>query len=66
MACVRVQVAGGRTQTLNADSVGELAGMCDAEGYQATVNGEPADEDTQLRRDDFVSFARPVKAGSGK
>lgn len=63
MACVKAQVAGGRTQTLNAETVGELATMVDAEGYAATVNGEPADEDTQLRRDDFVSFARPVKAG---
>lgn len=63
MACVKAKVAGGRTQDQEAETVGELAEMMEAEGFAATVNGEPADDDTQLRRNDFVSFARPVKAG---
>lgn len=63
MAKVKAQVAGGSAQDKEASTVGELASMVQAEGFQAAVNGEPATEEYQLRNNDFVSFARPVKAG---
>ena len=63
MAKVKVQVAGGQTQDKEATTVSDLSSMVSASGYQAAVNGEPADGNYQLRNNDFVSFARPVKAG---
>ncbi len=63
MAKVIVQVAGGKNQAKEAKTVGELAVKVKAEGFQAAVNGEPADEDQKLTANDYVSFARPVKAG---
>lgn len=67
MARVRVQVAGGDVQIKEAATVECLAKLVGAEGYAATVDGEPADPDQELEGDDadqFVSFAKPVKAGS--
>lgn len=66
MAKVRVQVAGGDVQIKEAATVECLAKLVGAEGYQATVDGDPADPDTELDGEDgetFVSFAKPVKAG---
>lgn len=63
MARVQVQVAGGSIQLKEADTVGELAQMVSAAGYQATVNGEPVDKDHELQDFEFVSLAKPVKAG---
>ena len=63
MAKVLVNVAGGNNQTKDAKTVGELATKVKAEGFVASVNGEPADDDQKLKANDYVSFARPVKAG---
>lgn len=66
MAKVRVQVAGGSVQIKEASTVGELAKLVGADGFQATVDGDTADYDQELEGDEgdsFVSFARPVKAG---
>lgn len=63
MAKVIVQVAGGKNQPKEAKTVGELARKVNAECFTPAVNGEPADEDQKLATNDFVSFARPVKAG---
>lgn len=63
MAKVICQVAGGKNQPKEARTVGELARKVGAEGFTPAVNGEPADEDTKLSANDYVSFARPVKAG---
>lgn len=63
MASVIVQVAGGKNQKKDAKTVGELARKVKAEGFQATVNGDAADDDQKLMANDYVSFARPVKAG---
>ena len=60
---VQVQVAGGSIQAKEADTVEELAQMVGAIGYVATVNGEPVDGDYELSDYEFVSFAKPVKAG---
>lgn len=63
MAKVQVQVAGGSIQQKEADTIGELASLVNAAGYVATVNGEPEDADYDLSDFEFVSFAKPVKAG---
>ena len=64
MATVKVQVAGGDQQEKNVNTVGEARSAVGAEtGWQASVNGEPADDSYQLRRNDFITFAKPVKAG---
>ena len=63
MATVKIQVAGGNQQDKEATTVGEARTQVGADGYQASVNGEPADDNYQLRRHDFVSFSKPVKAG---
>lgn len=63
MAKVIVQVAGGKNQQKEAKTVGDLAKKVKAEGFTAAVNGEPADDDQKLQANDYVSFARPVKAG---
>jgi sulfur carrier protein ThiS len=60
---VQVQVAGGSIQSKEADTVEELAIMMGAVGYVATVNGEPVDSNYELSDYEFVSFAKPVKAG---
>lgn len=63
MASVQVKVAGGAIQEKEAETVGELASLVNATGYQATVNGEPVDADHELTDFEFVAFAKPVKAG---
>lgn len=63
MAKVIVKVAGGTNQSKEARTVGELAKKVKAEGFAAAVNGEPVDDDHKLATNDYVSFARPVKAG---
>lgn len=63
MAKVQVQVAGGDIQQKEADTVGELQTLVSAEGYTAAVNGEPEGSDYELSDYEFVSFAKPVKAG---
>lgn len=63
MAKVQAQVAGGSIQQKEADTVGKLADALGVSGYTATVNGEPVDNDYELQDYEFVSFAKPVKAG---
>ena len=63
MAKVQVQVAGGSIQQKEVGTVGELAAQVGANGYQATVNGEPVNDNYSLSDFEFVSFAKPVKAG---
>lgn len=64
MAKVQVQVAGGEIMQKDASSIRGLQCEVDAKGYQAAVNGEPVDEDYELEDYEFVTFAKPVKAGS--
>lgn len=63
MAKVQVQVAGGAILQKEADCVCDLQRKVGAEGYQAAVNGEPVDSDYELSDFEFVTFAKPVKAG---
>lgn len=63
MAKVQVKVAGGEIQERQANTVEELASQLGVGSYTATVNGEPVDGDYELEDYEFVSFAKPVKAG---
>lgn len=63
MAKVHVQVAGGEIQEIEADTVEEAQKQVNAANYQAAVNGEPVDAEFELSDFEFVSFAKPVKAG---
>lgn len=63
MAKVQVQVAGGEIQQIEADTVDDAKKQVGAANYTAAVNGEPADNDYELSDYEFVSFAKPVKAG---
>ncbi len=61
MAKVQAQVVGGQIKQLEADTVGEVKEALNAQTYTATVNGEPANSDTQLEDYEFVSLAPAVK-----
>lgn len=63
MAKVHVQVAGGEIQEIEADTVADAQKKVNAANYQAAVNGEPVDGDYELEEYQFVTFAKPVKAG---
>lgn len=61
---VNCQVIGGTPITHDdVDTVRDAARRMNAEGYQASVNGEPAGQDTRLQDFDYVSFAPAVKGG---
>jgi hypothetical protein len=62
-AKVQVKVSGGDIQEKQATTVGELKKLVNAEGYVATVNGEPESDDYSLSDYEFVSLSKPVKAG---
>jgi len=62
---VTAQVAGGQPKLVkNVDTVEELRDKLELGGdYTATVNGEVADNDTELNDYEFISFAQKVKGG---
>ena len=61
---VTVQVTGGQAQVKSVDCVGDAKRELGLSGnYSATVNGQPAGDQQQLRDYDFVSFAESVKGG---
>ena len=63
---VIAQVLGGDKQVLDGvTNVGDVRAEMDLTAdYQATVNGEAANDSTVLRSNDFVSFTRKVKGGN--
>lgn len=65
---IRAQVLGGAEKTLADDSVKTVGDvkrqMGVSENYEATVNGEPADNDYQLSDFEYVSLAPAVKGGN--
>ena len=48
---------------LDADTVADAKRLANAEGFVATVNGDPANDSQELGEYDFVALAKPVKAG---
>lgn len=66
MASVHAAVVGGEPQRVkDVETVGDVRARLElANTYTATVNGEPADDDTYLESEQFVSFAQAVKGGS--
>lgn len=64
MAKVKVLIAGGDTKDAEASDIGDVRSLLNIESNaMASVNGEPADDEYQLRNNDFVTFSKPVKAG---
>lgn len=61
MAKIHAQVAGGSIKEIEADTVGEVKSMMDAEKYTATVNGDPVSDDHELSDFEFVALAPSVK-----
>lgn len=61
MAKVQAQVVGGDIKQHDAETVGELKAKLSLTNYQATVNGEPADDSQELSDFEFVAFAPKVK-----
>lgn len=63
MANIVASVLGGNPKRMDVDTVGEAKEELNLTNYTASVNGEPADDDTELTDEDFVSFAPSVKGG---
>ena len=63
MAKVHAKVAGGTVKDIECTSLRCVKEQMNADGYTATVNGVPQDDDYQLSDDEFVVLAKPVKAG---
>lgn len=63
MASVTVKVTGGNVQEMEADTVGDVKARLNLQAYTATVNGEPADDDTDLEDYNFVTLSTAVKGG---
>lgn len=61
MAKVQAQVVGGDIKHLEAETVGDIKRQLSQPSYQATVNGEPEDDDYALVDYEFVSLAPAVK-----
>ena len=61
MAKVATKVIGGQLKEMQADTVGELAALLGVTKHQASVNGEPQNNDYELSDDEYVTFAEKVK-----
>lgn len=62
-ASVTVKVIGGEKKIIEAATVGEAKQMMGVPSYVATLNGSPASDSQELKEDDFLSLAAPVKGG---
>jgi hypothetical protein len=65
MAKVTVQVLGADHPTVleDVDTVGDVKGEMGVPDHQASVDGEPADDNSELWDGAFVDLAPSVKAG---
>lgn len=65
MAKVTVTVLGSETPVVldDIETVGEVKDEMECGNHTATVGGEPADDDEELRDGDFVDLAPSVKGG---
>jgi len=64
MASVIASAVGGSPTRVDADTVAEVKDLLGlAETMTSCVNGEPADDETLLEDEDFVSLATAVKGG---
>lgn len=60
---ITVQVAGGASKTVNANTVGELKQMLNVPNHTALVNGEPAKDNFVLGDYNYVNLSPAVKGG---
>lgn len=61
MAQVTVQVIGGAAKVMNKSTIQEIKSALGVRNHQATVNGEPANDNYELQDYEFVSLAPSVK-----
>ncbi len=61
MATVQVQQPGGSIKQYVADTVAELKEILGLTKHQATVNGEPQDNEYALSDYEFVTFSEKIK-----
>ena len=62
MAKVQVQVPGGDIKQHEAETIADLKSVVGGvDKHQATVNGEPQDDDFELSDFEFVVFSEKVK-----
>lgn len=64
---VTTQVLGGSAKVLqNVDTVQDVLDALELSGnsYTASINGEPAEMDSELNDYEFVTFAAAVKGGT--
>jgi len=65
MANVVASLVGGSPRRLVANTVADVKQqMSLGSTYVSSVNGEPADDNTELNDEDFLSFSGAVKGGS--
>lgn len=61
---ITVKIQGGEVLTEQEfETVGELKEALDLTDYEATVNGEPSDDDDELEEGNFVALNKPSKSG---
>jgi hypothetical protein len=60
---VTVQIVGGSSKTIDANTVGEAKRILGATNHTAIVNGESANDSTPLQDYNFVYLAPAVKGG---
>lgn len=62
MASVQVQSVGGDITKYDAETIAELKSQIGGlSKHQATVNGEPQDDDYELSDYEFVTFSEKIK-----
>ncbi len=61
---VVTQVLGGAKKVLdNVQTIGDVKANLGAQGYTASINGEPARDSDPVSDGDFVSLSQAVKGG---
>lgn len=58
---ITAKVVGGTAQSLTAETVAEVKQQLGVSAYQASINGEPAEDTDILSEGDYLTFAPMVK-----
>lgn len=60
---ISYKIAGGKLETTQASTIGELKAALSLQNYTAMVNGVSKPDSHQLEEGNFVTFAPAVKGG---
>ena len=61
---ITAKVVGGTAQSLTAETVSEVKQQLGVSNYQASINGEPAEDTDILSEGDYLTFAPAVKGAA--